>query len=176
METDRLYGSGNRPVQSPGIGGRPGRGVTTPRESEEERREAAFSTGNFDRNSDTYASDVRAWINREIYDDYKRRFEPQEQELISAITGPEMLDERLSAIHANTENAFEASRASANRRLARYGASRTDRLHRANATESSLGQASAVASAENSTRQHINDRNMAIISGGAMPRQAIEDF
>ena len=112
-----------------------------------------------------YASEMRGWLDRETYEDYKNRFMPHEQELIDSVTSTDMLDKRLSQISISEENAFEGAMAKRDRSLARYGSSVDPRMNRVSETQHSLGRASASASAQNATRQAVHDRNMSLISG-----------
>lgn len=123
--------------------------------------------------NDNFAADTRAWLNRQVYEDYKTRYLPHEQELLDAITGEDMLNERLSAISVNAGNAFEASQNSADRRLDRYGVPQDYRQDRSQQLQNNLAEKSAIASANNSTRQHVHDRNMDLIARGASTRSAI---
>ena len=125
-------------------------------------------------NNKEFASETRAYLNREIYNDYKRRFEPHEQQLLDAVTGKELLNERLSAIRINERNAFASSQGNANRSMGRYGLTSSDGVKRSSDLNTSLARASTLASSENSTRQHIHDRDMTIIAGGNSQRRAIE--
>ncbi len=128
------------------------------------------------RNSKDYASSMRAWLHRQNYNDYQNRFQPHEQELLDAVMGRELLDERLSAISINESNAFDATKETTSRRLQRFGVSENSGLSKSRNLGNSLTQASSVASAHNNTRQHVHDRSMQLISGAPSSRSAIQDL
>lgn len=124
------------------------------------------------RSANDYAARVNAFVNREIYTDYQNRFEPFEDQLIDAVRGEELLNERLNAIHNNYEKSTLVGRQAAERRLSRFGVQQDARQRQASNTAQSLNQSAAMAAAQNQTRRHINDRNTALIAGGNT-RQAI---
>lgn len=124
-------------------------------------------------NNKNFAAETRAYLNRQIYNDYLQRFAPHEDQLLDAITGEEMLNERLSAIRVNADNAFDATQATSSRALGRYGVGMDQREQNAQATQTDLSRSSAIASSRNQTRQHVHDRNMELISGASSARSAI---
>ena len=125
--------------------------------------------------SDNYAKDTYAWITRENYEDYQNRFLPHEQQLLDAVTGRQLLDERLSQININEHNAFQSTRGATQRRERRYGVLNDQRQDSANEVANHLARSSAVDSAQNQTRQAVQDRNMAMITGAPSQRQAIPE-
>lgn len=123
-------------------------------------------------NSDTYAQDTRAWLYRDQWGDYQNRFMPYEDKLIDAVTGSQMLDERLSAIKINTKESFDAAQLSNQQVQARYGMAQTDAQKSTQDRNMAIAQSKVHANSANQTRRHIDDRNLAVMGGGNM-RQAI---
>jgi hypothetical protein len=121
---------------------------------------------------DDYAKRMRSWLTREQYDDYKTRFMPHEEQLLDAVTGEQLLNERLTAIRNSAARTGGVSAGNASRTMGRYGVRQTQREREQSTTRDNLRQAATLASAENQTRQHIEDRDLSIISGGST-RQAI---
>lgn len=126
------------------------------------------------KNSDKYAQKTRAWLSREQWADYQNRFQPYEDELIDAVTGTELLDERLSQIKINNSKSFAAAATANDQFRNRYGMTQTDPQRTANQNNQHLAMAKANADAMNQTRTHIHDRNMAIIGGGEARQMAIQ--
>ncbi len=122
--------------------------------------------------NDKYAQKNRAWLARENWDDYQARFQPYEDKLIDAVTGTEMLDERLGAIKINNNKAFMAAADDANQYRMRYGVQQSEAQKTQDQNNQQMAMAGANASAMNQTRTHIKDRNMAVIGGGEARQMA----
>ncbi len=125
------------------------------------------ATRPMDRNSDTYAQDMRAYIARQEYQDYLRRFAPVEQELINTVMGTEQLEERLSAISVNSDQARSTAENNMQMVAGRYGTSQTQSQQQQNNMSMNRMQALSEANGMNQTRTHIYDRNMNALSGGS---------
>lgn len=123
---------------------------------------------------DKYAQKNRAWLAREQWEDYQARFQPVEDELIDAVTGSELLDERLGKISINNRKAFDAAAVSAEQFRQRYGINQTEAQRSTNQNNQQLAMAKTTANAMNKTREHIHDRNMAVIGGGQSRQMAIQ--
>lgn len=121
--------------------------------------------------SDKYAQENRAWLAREQWADYQKRFQPYEDELIDAVTGTELLDQRLSKIKLSNQIAFDTAAGDAGRYRERYGIQQSGAQQSQDENNRNLAMAQATAGAMNQTRTHIYDRNMAAIGGGEV-RQA----
>ena len=119
------------------------------------------------RNSDTYAQDTNAWLHRQQWQDYKDRFQPVEKQLIKETSGTELLDQRLSAISADADDAFGAAELSAEVTRRRYGIDQSAESAEAQSRNMALGRSQAVADAKNNTRTAIYDRNMDTLAGGS---------
>ncbi|MAT95387.1 MAG: hypothetical protein CME59_22680 [Halioglobus sp.] len=123
-----------------------------------------------------YASKTRAAMSRAAWEDYQARFQPVEAELLDMVQNPEaMLEERLGAIRIGTDRAFANSAAALERQEGRYGVAADPQQHYARAVDQQRAQTTAQINAENNTRAHITDRNMAVLGGGTGTRQAIQE-
>ena len=120
-----------------------------------------------DRNSDTYAQDMRAYIARQEYQDYLTRFAPVEQELINSVMGPEQLEERLSAITVNNQTARNTAEKNMQMVQGRYGVSQSAQQQQQTKMDLDRTQALSQANGMNQTRTHIFDRNMNALAGGS---------
>lgn len=120
-----------------------------------------------------YAQNMRAYLAREQWADYQRRFQPIEDQLIDAVTGTEMLDKRLSAISVNNQKAFDAAAQDADLTRQRYGIQQTDQQRAIQTNMDSLAAARSDADARNNIRAATFDRNMAAVLGSGA-RSAID--
>ena len=122
-----------------------------------------------------YASKTRAWMTRDVWRDYQERFQPYEARLLDAVTGEELLDERLSAISINNQAAFDAASQASELSRARYGTARPA-VHQ-QAADRNMHNAQVVSriNAENQTRTHIDDRDMNALAGSGS-RQAMGEM
>ena len=121
----------------------------------------------YDRNSDTYAQDMRAYLAREEYNDYLRRFAPVEQELINSVMGPEMLNDRLSAVSVNNQIARRTAETSMQMQNSRYGVAANPAQAAQRKAQMDREAALSMANGMNQTRTHIYDRNMNALAGGS---------
>ena len=117
--------------------------------------------------SDTYAQDTNAWITRQQWADYNKRYAPVENQLINETMGTELLNERLGKISAITDKSFDTNMMAATQRRARYGVALTSQQQQSQKRDASLSKATAIADGKNNTRTHVYDRNMETISGGS---------
>lgn len=120
--------------------------------------------------SDSYARKTRAWLARQEWADYQQRFQPVEQELIDSVMTPEMLDQRLAAIKVNSGAASDASAKVEQMMLQRYGVRPSAQQRQASDTTRQIAATAGQIGAENNTRTHIYDRNMAALSGSGVAR------
>mgnify|MGYP005811128729 CR=1 FL=1 len=117
--------------------------------------------------SDTYAQDMNAYIARQQWEDYQRRFQPVERQLIDETMGRELLDKRLSSISAITDTSFDSALRNARMTREMYGAGQTNQQRQYEDRRMDLGRSTAIADARNSTRTRIHDRNMDTLAGGS---------
>lgn len=119
------------------------------------------------RSSDTYAQDTNAWIHRQQWQDYKDRFQPVERQLIDETMGTELLDQRLSAISANADDAFSSAEVNAEVTRRRYGIDPSLQEEQSQSRALDLGRSQAIADAKNNTRTAVYDRNLETLAGGS---------
>ena len=117
-------------------------------------------------NDDEYASKTYANLIRSEYGDYQQRFQPYEQRLMDYASSRDLLDQQLSRISANVNNAYNNQNLSAGNIMSqRYGLSRTAQEQQSNARQTGLQRALSTAHAKNNTRQADYDQRMGIITG-----------
>ena len=128
---------------------------------------SSYASRPSDRNSDTYAQDMRAYLAREEYQDYLTRFAPVEEELINDVMGTEQLNERLSAITVNGNMARQTAGSNMQMISERYGVSQSAQQQSQSNMAMDRNQALAQANGMNQTRTHLFDRNMKALAGGS---------
>lgn len=128
---------------------------------------SSYASRPSDRNSDTYAQDMRAYLAREEYQDYLTRFAPVEEELINDVMGTEQLNERLSAITVNGNMARQTAGSNMQMISERYGVSQSAQQQSQSNMAMDRNQALAQANGMNQTRTHLFDRNMNALAGGS---------
>ena len=124
------------------------------------------------RHDEKYAQKMRAYIARDQWADYQNRFEPWEDDLIDSVMSTDMLDQRLGAISINATNSSRAALQSQQQLMQRYGIQQNAQEKQSSTVNHHLDSAAATATAKNNTRQHIEDRNMAVMGGGQIREQA----
>lgn len=126
------------------------------------------------RDSDTYAQDMRAYLAEQEYADYISRFRPIERDYVNRVMNPvEDLDERLSKISINNRRAVEASAMNRGVMMGRYGISDNNAEASFNQGQAQRTSALSEIDAKNNTRTHIADRNMSALAGGGAVRNDI---
>lgn len=125
-----------------------------------------------------FASNTRANMARDVWNDYQTRFQPVERELLDMVQNPEqLLDERLAAITINSDAAYSAAMTTADQTRGRYGIAMTPEQAAAEGRNLGLSKTLGEIDARNNTRTHIADRNMQVIGGGSGgTRQAIQEM
>lgn len=107
--------------------------------------------------SDTYANLIRAQ-----YADYKSRYLPEQEKLMSLATDNSLMNAQLDRTSEDAQNAINTANQEQSNQMARMGvATQTN----ANNNSSSLSSALALASAKNGTRSAAEERNMSILAG-----------
>lgn len=122
-------------------------------------------------NSDTFATDTFADLQRAEYADYKARFRPQEKKLMSLAEGEELLDAQLSRISQSSTNRFKQSAINTQMQDQRYGVQRTGRVKNATDTQRGLQKGLAISQSKNMSRLAADERQMGILSGNSNTRQ-----
>lgn len=124
-----------------------------------------FLFGNNDKNSDTYAQDTRASILRSQWGDWKARFAPLEDRLLDSYKNPNVRDQAQEQGADLFQRGFDASQASADRRLASYGLSLTPEQQASRDRSTDLAHGLGQVSAFNNTQRAISARDDAMLTG-----------
>ena len=109
-----------------------------------------------------YASDKFADITRQQYADWKARYYPEQQKLMSLATDNTLMNAQLNRTSENAANAVNTAEQAKTNQLARMGVANTTNV---NDNSSSLNTSLAVAAAENGTRAAAEERNLSILGG-----------
>ena len=111
-----------------------------------------------------YASDKYANIVREQYNDWKTRYYPEQQKLMSLATDNSLMNAQLNLTSTNAANAVSSAEQAQSNQMSRMGvATQTN----GNDNSSSLSSALAQASAKNGTRSAAEERNLSILAGSS---------
>lgn len=115
---------------------------------------------------DNYASKTYANIIYDEYRDYRQRFEPYEQQILSLSESRQLLDEQLSRITTNVNRGFANPNFNAGAlQQQRYGTQQSNQQVSNNARMTDTNRALSVAHARNNTRVSDGDRRSGLITG-----------
>ena len=134
-----------------------------------------IGVGNRHRSSDTYASDSYADLTNAEYADYKDRFQPYEQTLMSLADSEAMLDDQLSKISANGVSRYKNAQTNSALMDQRYGVQSNARQTNYSNTQLDGQKGLDIAKAKNMSRLQSKDSRAAILSGAGAPRQQIDN-
>ena len=109
-----------------------------------------------------YASDKFADITRQQYADWKARYYPEQQKLMSLATDNTLMNAQLNRTSENAANAVNTAEQAKTNQLARMGVANTTNV---NDNSSNLNTSLAIASAKNGTRAAAEERNLSILAG-----------
>ena len=109
-----------------------------------------------------YASDKYANIVRQQYTDWKTRYYPEQQKLMSLATDDSLMNAQLNRTSTNAANSVSSAEQAQGNQMARMGVATTTN---ANDNSSSLNTSLAVAAAKNGTRSAAEERNLSILAG-----------
>lgn len=109
-----------------------------------------------------YASDKFADITRQQYADWKARYYPEQQKLMSLATDNTLMNAQLNRTSENAANAVNTAEQAKTNQLARMGVANTTNV---NDNSGSLNTSLAIASAKNGTRAAAEERNLSILGG-----------
>ena len=109
-----------------------------------------------------YASDKYANIARQQYTDWKTRYQPEQQKLMSLATDNSLMNAQLNRTSTNAANAVSSAEQAQSNQMSRMGVATTTN---ANDNSSSLNTSLAVAAAKNGTRSAAEERNLSILAG-----------
>lgn len=112
-----------------------------------------------------YASDKYANIVRQQYTDWKTRYQPEQQKLMSLATDNSLMNAQLNRTSTNAAsaaNSVSSAEQAQSNQMSRMGVATTTN---ANDNSSSLNTSLAVAAAKNGTRSAAEERNLSILTG-----------
>lgn len=119
------------------------------------------------------ASDTYANLIRQQYADYKARYLPEQEKLMSLATDDSLMSAQLQRTSENERNAINSANQAQNNQMGRMGvATQTN----TNDNSSSLSSALAQAYAKNGTRSAAEERNLSILAGDSARSYAIDQF
>lgn len=110
-----------------------------------------------------FASKTNAALARRDWADYQKTFRPIHSVFKDAVTGTGLVEQQLARIPGNVQQSFSNAQKSADMRMQHMG------LESADMGRSDLSLALNQAGAENNTRVHAKDRQMAAIAGAPIP-------
>lgn len=109
-----------------------------------------------------YASDKYANIVRQQYNDWKTRYYPEQQKLMSLATDNSLMNSQLDRASTNAANAVSIAEQAQSNQMSRMGVATATN---GNDNSSSLNASLAVAAAKNGTRSAADERNLSILAG-----------
>ncbi len=112
------------------------------------------------RSASDYASQTNAKIKRETWADYTNRFMPVHQELIGAVSSPDLVNQQLGRVGGNINNSFDQAQSGMNANRSRMGLADLSQ-------DNSLDKALATTHAKNSIREAGEQRSRTAITGAA---------
>lgn len=118
---------------------------------------------------DRVASQKRADLVQQQWDDYKQRFQPVETQIINQMghgTQSMFNDQGIAEAQSMVNTAYDNSVGSTARDVARYGINLTPGQKTANDMSTALSKSTSMANATNTARQWDQDRRNAVMSGG----------
>lgn len=116
----------------------------------------------------TGASDLFARVTRAQWEDYKARYQPVIESLVSSVTGSGAEALRTQAVQGATQaidTGFELAAGTADRMRSRYGLSASPEQSNSTALEKARQKVNAI----NLTNRDIRDRNLSLVSGLGSP-------
>ena len=117
------------------------------------------------RSGDNAASQTRADLARQQWEDYKARFQPVEDELFRRYSSRDDLNDMLGDARDTTNAQFGIARAGMERNAGRYGLNRTQRQKGARDDQLGLAKALTTTNLENTTRQQWEDERNRLLTG-----------
>lgn len=133
-----------------------------------EGRAPIQEVGNYSGDPYTGASDLFAQVTRAQWEDYKARYLPVIEDLISSATGEKAEELRSQAVKGATEAidvGYGLAEQTADRMRSRYGLSAAPDQTNSTALQKARDKVNAI----NLTNREIKDRNMALVSGLGSP-------
>jgi hypothetical protein len=130
-----------------------------------------YGSGYINPNDKEYASKTYAQIIEQEYADYKKRFQPYEERLMSLADSRELLDQQLGRISTNINKSFDNPQYNAGAlQQERYGISRSAQSSTQGNRQNDMNRALSMAHAKNNTRVADGDRRFDMVTGADSQR------
>lgn len=126
-------------------------------------------------NDKNYASKTYSNLIREQYDDYRDRFLPYEQRLMSLADSTQLLDEQLGRITANNNSYYSGVGKQQDIMNQRYGLSQSADQKMNSSRNTDISRALSIAHAKNNTRIAHADMQNGILTGASSTQKTIND-
>ena len=117
-------------------------------------------------NDKNFASKTLANIYRAEWEDYKNRFMPYEQMLKGTIDNKQEAARLETMVRGNVNQSFGLADAQFTERFGQYGTGPSAIQQQVQNKTSALSKAAATADAVNNLRDHLKDRDSAVLAGG----------
>lgn len=111
-------------------------------------------------------ADNMAKLYRAMWDDYKARFKPVEEMLVSRANNERFREEQVDKAGTTVEGAMDRAYDESRRSLSRRGVRPTGDLAKAMQRSHELRKAGASTDAKNATRVALEDQKMGLMTGG----------
>lgn len=141
---------------------------------DESRNFTVDSTPNY--NSKDFASKTYANLINEQYDDYRTRFLPYEQRLMSLADSSQMLDEQLGRLTTNIDKNYDSLGQQQQIMNQRYGLTQSASQVQSQDRNTNINKALATAHGENNTRLANSDMQNGILTGASSAQQNFKDM
>ena len=132
------------------------------------------NVNSFQRSSNTSYQGAMADLTREQWNDFRTRYLPVQDELLSLATNDNLLNEQLARNKQNLSNSFDLAETNENRRLGRYGLTADNTKQDKN--NNNLLKSLTLASVNNETRSAVDDLQNKIITGQGGTPQSLADI
>ncbi|MBO9492063.1 hypothetical protein J7384_17005 [Endozoicomonas sp. G2_1] len=122
-------------------------------------------------NDEHYASRTYANLINRQYADYRSRFLPYERRLMELADSTQLLDEQLSRVTTNVNQAYNDSSLQQRMMNERYGLTQTYDVARNTSRHNDVNRALSMAHAKNNTRIADSDRRNDVLTGASTSQQ-----
>lgn len=125
-------------------------------------------------NDKHFASKTYANLINEQYADYRERFLPYEQRLMSLADSTQLLDEQLSRVTTNVNQSYDNIGQQQAIMNQRYGLSQSADQQKSQARNTDINRALSMAHAKNNTRVAVSDMQTGILTGASAGQQSFQ--
>lgn len=127
-----------------------------------------------DPNDSKYASKTYAQLINNQYQDYRNRFLPYEERLMSLADSTQLLDEQLSRVTTNVNNAYNGANQQQSMMNQRYGLTQSAAQTQSQDRNTDINSALSMAHGKNNSRIAHSDRQNAILTGASAGQQTFK--